>query len=84
MCLHNIPNTAFCTPLSTFEWLVMPFGLTNAPATFQRFVTNILQEYLGTFVCVYMDDILIYSATEEEHVEHVCKVLDILKQNQLV
>ena len=84
MRTQDIPKTAFRTPLGAFEWLVMPFGLTNAPATFQRFVTNILQEYIGDFVCVYMDDILIYSATEHEHVEHVQKVLDVLKHNQLL
>jgi hypothetical protein len=81
---QDVPKTAFRTPLGAFEWLVMPFGLTNAPATFQRFVNHILQEYLGEFVCVYMDDILIYSNTEEEHIIHVRKVLDILRANKLL
>jgi hypothetical protein len=66
------------------ELKVTKIDLTNVPATFQGFVTNILQEYHGTFVCVYMDGILIYSATEDEHVEHVRKVLDVFKQHQLL
>ena len=80
----DVPKTTFRTPLGAFEWLVMPFGLTNAPATFQRFVNHILQEHLCDFVCVYMDDILIYSKTEADHVEHIKKVLDILRENKLL
>jgi hypothetical protein len=81
---QDIPKTAFCTPLGSFEWLVMPFGLTNAPATFQGFVNHILQDHLGEFVCVYMDDILIYSKTEDKHICHVQIVLNILREHKLL
>jgi hypothetical protein len=53
----------------------MPFGLTNAPATFQAFIDNVLKEYLDDFVLVYINDVLVYSDTYEQHVEQVRKVL---------
>lgn len=81
---EDVHKTAFRTPIGSFEWLCMPFGLTNAPATFQRFVQDILHEFLGDFACVYIDDILIYSKTAEEHVEHVRRVLEVLKQHKLL
>ena len=58
----------------------MPFGLTNAPATFQSYINNVLQKYLDVFVTVYIDNILIYSETEEEHRVHVRKVLTALNE----
>ena len=58
--------------------LVMPFGLTNAPATFQALINDILREYLDRFVVAYLDDILIYSKTRKEHVQHVSTVLEAL------
>ncbi len=61
----------------------MPFGLTNAPATFQAYINNILREYIDVFVYVYIDDILVYSRTIEEHVEHVRKVLYALRKYNL-
>ncbi len=76
-------KTAFRTRLGHFEYLVMPFGLTNAPATFQAFVNNVLRRYLDQFVIVYLDDILVYSKTKEEHVQHVKKVLQALKEADL-
>ena len=57
----------------------MPFGLTNAPATFQNLMNNVLCEFLDKFVVVYLDDILIFSDTEEEHTEHIKLVLDRLR-----
>ena len=57
----------------------MPFRLTNAPATFQAFINNVLQEYLNQFVVIYLDNILIYFKTKEQHVQHVCKVLQALQ-----
>ena len=76
-------KTAFRTHKGHYEYLVMPFGLTNAPATFQAYINNVLREYIDDFVCVYIDDILIYSRTEEEHVEHVRKVLHALNKYNL-
>lgn len=61
----------------------MPFGLTNAPATFQAFINNVLREYLNQFVVVYLDDILIYFKTKEQHVQHVKKVLQALQDADL-
>ena len=60
-------KTAFCTRLGHYKYQVMPFRLTNAPATFQSYINNVLREYLDVFVTVYIDDILIYLETEEEH-----------------
>ena len=68
-------KTAFRTWYGLFEFLVMPFGLTNAPATAQRFMNDVLREYLDQFCVVYIDDILIYSRNREEHIEQVKKVL---------
>ena len=73
-------KTAFRTRQGLYEYLVMPFGLTNAPATFQAFIDNVLREYLDEFVLVYIDDILVYSDTYEEHVKQVRKVLGKLEQ----
>ncbi|KAM4063982.1 reverse transcriptase (RNA-dependent DNA polymerase) [Hirsutella rhossiliensis] len=76
--------TAFRTKFGLFEYLVMPFGLTNAPATFQRMINNVLREHLDIFVVVYLDDILIFSDTLEEHKEHVHKVLRALQNAKLL
>jgi hypothetical protein len=72
--------TAFRTRFGLYESLVMPFGLTGAPATFQRFMNDNLKDYLDIFCTAYLDDILIYSKTRKEHVQHVCLVLDRLKE----
>jgi RNase H-like domain found in reverse transcriptase/Reverse transcriptase (RNA-dependent DNA polymerase)/Integrase zinc binding domain/Chromo (CHRromatin Organisation MOdifier) domain/Retroviral aspartyl protease len=68
-------KTAFRCRYGHFEYQVMPFGLMNAPGTFQAFVNDVLRDYLDDFVVVYLDDILIYSDTLEEHTEHVRRVL---------
>ena len=68
-------KTAFCTRYGSFEWRVMPFGLTNAPAAFQRFMNDIFGDLLDICMLVYLDDILIYSDTEEEHKQHIREVL---------
>ena len=73
-------KTAFRTRYGLFEFLVMPFGLTNAPATCQQFVNDTLREFLDVFCVVYLDDILIYSKTREEHIEQVKKVLRKLEE----
>ncbi|KAH7461789.1 hypothetical protein FOMA001_g18899 [Fusarium oxysporum f. sp. matthiolae] len=77
-------KTAFRTRFGLFEYLVMPFGLTNAPATFQRMINNVLRQYLDIFVVCYLDDILIFSDNEEDHKEHVHKVLKTLQDAKLL
>lgn len=77
-------KTAFRTSMGHFEYLVMPMGLTNAPATFQRMINNVLRQYLDIFVVVYLDDILVFSKTLEEHKHHVHKVLTTLQDAKLL
>ena len=76
-------KTAFNTPLGQFEYLVMPFGLTNAPAVFRSLVNDVLRDMLNRSVFVYLDDILIFSKSVEEHRIHVRKVLQRLLENRL-
>ena len=72
-------KTAFWMRSELYEYLVMPFRLTNAPVTFQAFINNVLWEYLNQFVVVYLNDILIYFKTREQHVQYVCRVLQALQ-----
>jgi transposase InsO family protein len=76
-------KTAFNTKFGLFEYLVMPFGLANAPSIFQAMMNNIFAEALNKFVVIYLDDILIFSNTPEEHDQHIRYVLDKLQQNNL-
>jgi hypothetical protein len=77
-------KTAFRTRYGYYEYTVMLFGLTNAPATCQALVNNVLREHLDIFVIAYLDDILIYSRSEEEHRKHVRTVLKLLQQHSLL
>jgi Reverse transcriptase (RNA-dependent DNA polymerase) len=74
-------KTAFRTRYGLFEYLVMPFGLTNTSATFQQFVNSIFRDILDSFVICYLDDIVIFSENEQNHVEHVKIVLERLLAN---
>ncbi|KAJ5082230.1 hypothetical protein N7532_011273 [Penicillium argentinense] len=78
-----IPKTAFNTVWGKFEWLAMPFGLCNAPATFQTLMNQTLQPLLGKCVVVYLDDILIFSESMNDHYRHLDQVLQLLEQQQL-
>jgi Reverse transcriptase (RNA-dependent DNA polymerase) len=76
-------KTAFRTRYGLYESLVMPQGLTNAPASHMRYVNNMLRRHLDVFVVAYLDDILVYSKTLEEHKRHVRIILQILKDNKV-
>ncbi|GBG72152.1 hypothetical protein CBR_g11085 [Chara braunii] len=73
-------KSAFKTRYGHFEWVVMPFGLTNAPTTFQAAMTNEFRAMLDRFVLVYLDDILVYSRTLEDHLGHFRRVLETLRR----
>jgi hypothetical protein len=74
----DIPKTAFVSRYGMYEFTVMSFGLTNALAYFMYLMNNVFMEYLDKFVMVFIDDILVYSRSEEEHDEHLHLVLQKL------
>jgi hypothetical protein len=74
----DIPKTAFCTQYALYEYTVMSFGLTNAPAYFMYLMNKVFMEHLDKFVVVFIDDILVFSKTEEEHKKHLRLVLEKL------
>ena len=76
----DVPNTAFRTRYRHYKFLVMPFGLTNAPIEFMDLMNRVFQPYLDRFVIVFIDDILVYSSSPEEHSEHLRIVLQTLRE----
>ncbi len=72
---EEIPKTAFRTPIGHYEFTVLPSGLTNALATFQNVIKDIFRDMIDDFTVIYLDDILVYSKTKEEHKMHVRQVL---------
>jgi hypothetical protein len=76
-------KTACRMRYGSYEFMVMPFGLTNAPGTFCTLMNDIFREWLDDFVVVYIDDILIYSGSLEEHAKHLRKVFQMLRENNL-
>ncbi|KAF5481540.1 hypothetical protein F2P56_002181 [Juglans regia] len=77
---EDIPKTAFQTRYRHYKFLVMSFNLTNAPVTFMDMMNKVFKPYLHKFVVIFIDNILIYSRSEEEHKQHLCLALERLKE----
>ncbi|GJR69925.1 putative reverse transcriptase domain-containing protein [Tanacetum coccineum] len=83
VCEEDISKTAFRTRYGHYEFQVMPFGLTNAPAVFMDLMNRVCKPYLDKFVIIFIDDILIYSKSKQEHEEHLKLILEFLKKEEL-
>ena len=79
----DVPKSAFCTRYGHYEFLVMPFGLTNAPATFMELMNHVFKTYLDNFVIVFINNILIYSRSQEEHTEQLRTIFHTLAKHRL-
>ena len=79
----NVSKMAFCTRYDHYEFLVRSCGLTNAPAIFMDLMNRVFRPYVDQFIVVFIDDILVYSKSMEEHVYHLRTVLQTLRENQL-
>jgi hypothetical protein len=80
---HDIPKTAFVTRYGSYEYTVMPFSLTNALSYFMNMMNKVFMEFLNKFVVVFIDDILIYSKSNEEHETHLRAILEKLREHKL-
>ncbi|GAU50682.1 hypothetical protein TSUD_410380 [Trifolium subterraneum] len=80
---EDVPKTAFRTRYGHYKYTVMPFGVTNAPGVFIEYMNRIFHSFLDKFVVVFIDDILVYSKSEEEHKEHLRIVLQVFKEKKL-
>jgi hypothetical protein len=78
---EDIPKTAFVTRYGQYEFTIVSFGLTNAPAYFMNMMSKVFMDELDKFMVVFIDDILVYSSTIEEHEQHLRVVLEKLRQN---
>ena len=83
MAVEDQPKTAFTSPMGLYEFTRMPFGLVNAPATFQRLMSAVLGDMAFESLLIYLDDIIVFSSTVEEHIERLSRVFDRLREHGL-